>query len=114
MIGSATISAAAIAERLTRHDIRDPLAPIIVRPEAILHIPFHQPREIPGMRNVRTTRLFATLLLAATAFILLEPRMAGQPSTPATATAPVFKVDPTWPLEMPNKWILGAVTGVFV
>ncbi len=27
---------------------------------------------------------------------------------------PVFSVDPTWPLELPNNWILGAVTGVFV
>jgi DNA-binding beta-propeller fold protein YncE len=27
---------------------------------------------------------------------------------------PAFKVDPTWPLELPNKWILGSVTGVFV
>ena len=32
----------------------------------------------------------------------------------ATSTAPTFQVDPTWPQEMPNKWILGAVTGVFV
>jgi streptogramin lyase len=30
------------------------------------------------------------------------------------AGAPVFKVDPSWPLEMPNHWIMGAVTGVFV
>jgi hypothetical protein len=29
-------------------------------------------------------------------------------------TAPAFKVDPSWPLEMPNHWIMGAVTGVFV
>src|SRR5439155_16335482 len=29
-------------------------------------------------------------------------------------TAPTFKVDPAWPQEMPNHWILGAVTGVFV
>ena len=29
-------------------------------------------------------------------------------------TAPTFKVDPSWPLEMPNHWIMGAVTGVFV
>jgi sugar lactone lactonase YvrE len=29
-------------------------------------------------------------------------------------TAPSFKVDPSWPLEMPNHWIMGAVTGVFV
>ena len=28
--------------------------------------------------------------------------------------APAFKVDPSWPLEMPNHWIMGAVTGVFV
>src|SRR6476659_585573 len=27
---------------------------------------------------------------------------------------PSFKVDPSWPLELPNNWILGAVTGVFV
>ena len=25
-----------------------------------------------------------------------------------------FHVDPTWPKDMPNNWILGAVTGVFV
>src|SRR4249919_3284348 len=28
--------------------------------------------------------------------------------------APSFKVDPSWPLDMPNHWIMGAVTGVFV
>ena len=27
---------------------------------------------------------------------------------------PTFKVDPSWPQEMPNHWIMGAVTGVFV
>ena len=27
---------------------------------------------------------------------------------------PTFTVDPTWPTEMPNLWIMGAVTGVFV
>ena len=37
-------------------------------------------------------------------------REVGQP----VRGAPSFKVDPTWPLEMPNNWILGAVTGVFV
>ena len=30
------------------------------------------------------------------------------------AKAPAFQVDPTWPQEMPNKWIIGAVTAVFV
>ena len=32
----------------------------------------------------------------------------------AQPAAPTFKVDPSWPLEMPNHWIMGAVTGVFV
>jgi len=27
---------------------------------------------------------------------------------------PTFRVDPSWPQEMPNHWIMGAVTGVFV
>ena len=27
---------------------------------------------------------------------------------------PSFSVDPSWPLELPNNWILGSVTGVFV
>ncbi len=27
---------------------------------------------------------------------------------------PTFTVDPTWPQEMPDLWIMGAVTGVFV
>lgn len=27
---------------------------------------------------------------------------------------PSFQVDPSWPLEMPNDWIMGAVTAVFV
>ena len=27
---------------------------------------------------------------------------------------PVFRVDASWPREMPNKWIMGAVTAVFV
>ena len=32
----------------------------------------------------------------------------------AGAKAPTFKVDPTWPQEFPNHWVMGAVTGVFV
>src|SRR3954467_15440370 len=54
------------------------------------------------MPHIRLTHLRNALFccaIAATAF--------GQ-------AAPTFKVDPTWPLEMPNHWIMGAVTGVFV
>lgn len=32
----------------------------------------------------------------------------------ASTDAPGFEVDPTWPNEMPDLWIMGAVTGVFV
>lgn len=28
--------------------------------------------------------------------------------------APKFTVDPTWPKDMPNNWIFGSITGVFV
>ena len=30
------------------------------------------------------------------------------------AKAPTFTVDPTWPQEFPNHWIMGSVTGVYV
>jgi len=32
----------------------------------------------------------------------------------AGGDVPTFTVDPSWPLEMPDKWIMGAVTAVFV
>ncbi len=36
-------------------------------------------------------------------------------ATPGTAGGPpTFVVDPSWPREMPNLWIMGAVTSVFV
>lgn len=62
------------------------------------------------MSNIRASRTLTSLLLCAVALTLVEPRAHGQ----AAAAVPVFKVDPSWPLEMPDKWILGAVTGVFV
>ena len=43
---------------------------------------------------------------------MLAPHVAGQAAT--SAKVPTFKVDPSWPQEMPNHWIMGAVTGVFV
>jgi len=32
----------------------------------------------------------------------------------APGDPPTFRVDPTWPAEMPNNWIMGSVTAVFV
>ena len=40
---------------------------------------------------------------------------AGAPAPAAAAsTAPQFQVDPAWPRELPNNWILGQVSGVAV
>src|SRR3954464_7698403 len=61
------------------------------------------------MLNVRLTHLCAALVLGVTALTVSESRVSGQ-----TTGAPTFKVDPSWPLDMPNHWIMGAVTGVFV
>src|SRR5689334_2779762 len=61
------------------------------------------------MRNLRSYPLIAAFA-AATALLVASVRTDAQ-SKPA---APQFKVDPTWPQEMPNHWIMGAVTGVFV
>ena len=36
------------------------------------------------------------------------------PATLATGGIPMFQVDASWPKEMPNLWILGSVTSVFV
>ena len=63
------------------------------------------------MNNLRTKLLSAAALAAIV--LLAAGRPAAEQAKPA-ANAPVFKVDPTWPQEMPNHWIMGAVTGVFV
>ena len=39
---------------------------------------------------------------------------AQSPATLATGDIPMFQVDASWPKEMPNLWILGSVTSVFV
>src|SRR5581483_8098989 len=55
------------------------------------------------------TEISAAVTGCALAAVLIAPHVHGQ-----GAAVPSFKVDPSWPLEMPNNWILGAVTGVFV
>lgn len=62
---------------------------------------------------------------AATVCLLALVAAACRPADPSTGAAsassadsssgtPEFHVDPTWPQELPNDWIMGAVTGVFV
>lgn len=62
------------------------------------------------MNNRRTTLLSAAVLAALVLFAAGHP--AAEQAKPANA--PTFKVDPNWPQDMPNHWIMGAVTGVFV
>ena len=62
------------------------------------------------MRNLRTSVLTAATI-AAVLFLALAVQPSAEQAKPA---APTFKVDPTWPQDMPNHWIMGAVTGVFV
>lgn len=55
----------------------------------------------------------------ALALILLPALVQCGPEQPAVDMTsmdgvPTFEVDPSWPLELPNDWVLGAVTGVFV
>jgi DNA-binding beta-propeller fold protein YncE len=66
------------------------------------------------MSKVRVSHVWMTLLLCAVASIVFESHGIGQSSRAAAQAVPVFKVDPAWPLDMPDKWILGAVTGVVV
>ena len=66
---------------------------------------------LPRMNSLRTKLISAA---AAAALVFLgSGRPAAEQAKPA-ANVPAFKVDPNWPQEMPDHWIMGAVTGVFV
>ena len=70
------------------------------------------------MHNLRTNLLTAATI-AAVLFLALAAQPSAEPldfarDEQAKPAAPTFKVDPNWPQEMPNHWIMGAVTGVFV
>lgn len=68
---------------------------------------------VAPMRIIRSTSSLAALLAPAVVFMVLTAAPGAEQARPA-AGAPTFKVDPSWPLEMSNDWILGSVTGVFV
>ncbi len=67
---------------------------------------------MPIIQNPRNyLALFASAWLV---IVVAGARPDAEQARPAAAAVPVFKVDPSWPQDMPNHWILGAVTGVFV
>ena len=65
------------------------------------------------MKRVVESRLSLTLALLVTfsiVFVACEPGSgdAGGAATAADGGTPRFEVDPSWPKEMPNKWIMGS------
>jgi sugar lactone lactonase YvrE len=77
-------------------------------------------REIIEMREARKAVLGAAVAMtAAVAVAACAPSgdAMGDESSAVAASGggvPSFTVDPSWPQEMPNDWIMGAVTSVFV
>jgi DNA-binding beta-propeller fold protein YncE len=58
----------------------------------------------------RSVRL--VLVLAAT--MMARPEVPHAQPTTVPRQVPTFRVDPLWPKQLPNKWIIGAVAGVAV
>jgi hypothetical protein len=58
-----------------------------------------------------------TTTAAAVAMGLAMAAAGGVGTTAEQATpggGPTFRIDPSWPQEFPNHWVMGAITGVFV
>src|SRR4030095_17120797 len=90
------------------------------RPDASIRAPRRRPatRSGPHMHS-RSAASPMVVYVAALLALIVSPQALGRRSATREGGqpgrgAPSFKVDPTWPLEMPNNWILVAVTGVLV
>lgn len=55
---------------------------------------------------------FILTILASVILVLAGP--AARALDAQSKAAPQFRVDPAWPLELPNNWIFGSITGVYV
>ena len=68
------------------------------------------------MPSTRRTVTIASALVVFTTLLGCAPEVDTTSAVAPTSQSgpPVFQVDPSWPREMPNSWILGAVTAVFV
>ena len=58
----------------------------------------------------------SSCVIAATAavFIVILGSAAERVLNAQATAAPRFQVDPSWPMELPNNWIFGSITGVYV
>jgi DNA-binding beta-propeller fold protein YncE len=60
-------------------------------------------------------RLLAALILVLViGSFSVDAQRQSNGASAGMSSAPRFTVDPGWPKEMPNLWVLGSVTGVFV
>jgi sugar lactone lactonase YvrE len=57
--------------------------------------------------------VFTVLLFCAATLAVFTSPASGQKAA-VSKQPPTFKVDPSWPQELPNDWIMSVVTGVFV
>ena len=55
-----------------------------------------------------------TTALILTAAVACAPRIGSGDPSAATNPAPQFAVDPLWPKPLPNNWLMGQASGVFV
>ena len=69
----------------------------------------------PGTRTARTLAMSSVgLAMLIGCRPSADGSQAAAPAADNGSGAPTFAVDPSWPHEMPNLWIMGSVTGVFV
>ncbi len=73
-----------------------------------------QSRPMPRSRNIWAFASVAALSAVCGSCAPASDGGGGGGSDSASGGAPTFQVDPSWPREMPNDWIMGSVTAVFV
>src|SRR5947208_2544243 len=72
------------------------------------------------MRSPMTLTHKSTIVTAAAILLLSStsgPRShiaAQEAATSGSNDVPAFEVDPSWPKELPNNWLIGLTTGIYV
>src|SRR5688572_22081898 len=87
---------------------RSPLSPPRAKARPILN---------GSTRSATTMRVSPKPGACAALLVLTSALGACSPAPAAVADGdpiPVYEIDPTWPPELPNKWILGQIRGLFV
>jgi ABC-type multidrug transport system ATPase subunit/streptogramin lyase len=71
--------------------------------------------ELNGVEIMRRSQRISAALMVALVAIGCADQAGTDTATVATpGVVPSFTVDPSWPLEMPDDWIMGSITAVFV